>query len=199
MLVTWARCTVTDRPGFSAGQTGWGRLRELPGFLGRCGGWDRHDPDTAHVFGFWTDRFSYHDSTAGADDEPSDGTFEKSSLRTFMRRRDLSGGFQPRPSPAALLRVTYCKLRDGRFGNVIERHNRMWEPKLAVDSGMLGGFLAEEGNTEVLVYSRWRAFGDHEAYAAEIVGRVGTRPAPPPPDLATIERYLVDVVSDWSV
>jgi len=215
MLATWVRCTVTDRSGFIAGQAGWGRLRGLPGFLGRCGGWDRHDPDTAHLFGFWTDRFSYHDFLAGegiaerangavntaADDEPAtlDGTYEKSSVRTFMRRRDLSGGFQPRPSPAALLRVTYCKLRDGRFGNVIERYNRMWEPKLAVDSGMLGGFLAEEGNTEVLVFSRWRAFDDHEAYASAIVGRVGRHPQPPPPDLATIERYLVDVVPDWSV
>lgn len=225
MLVSWVRCTVTDRPGFSAGQAGWGRLREVPGFLGRCGGWDRDDRDTAHVFGFWTDRFSYHDflagegnperadtdhgrgsgrpngvvGTAGESASTLDGTFEKASVRTFMRRRDLSGGFQPRPSPAALLRVTYCRLRDGRFGNVIERYNRMWEPKLAVDSGMLGGFLAEEGNAEVLVFSRWRAFGDHEAYAAEIVERAGKHPPPPPPDLATVERYLVDVVGDWSV
>lgn len=199
MLVTWVRCTVTDRPGFHAGLADRSRPRDRAGLLGGCGGWDRHEPETAHVFAFWTDRFAYHDFLADGPGEPPDGTYEKSSVRTFMRRRDLAGGFQPKPSPAALLRVTYCKLRDGRFGNVIERYNRMWEPRLAVDSGMLGGLLAEEGNTEVLVFSRWRAFADHEAYAAAIVERAGERPTPPPPDLATIERHLVDVVEEWSV
>ncbi|MEV0644245.1 DUF4937 domain-containing protein [Phytomonospora sp. NPDC050363] len=200
MLVEWFRCEVTDRRAFESDRAAGERSRELPGFLGRCGGWDRDDPLLAHVFAFWTDRFSYHDFLAGADGELARReTCEKALVRTFMRRRDLPGGFQPRRRCAALLRVTYCALRDGRFGNVIERHNRMWEPRLAVASGMLGGFLAEERNTEVLVFSRWRERADHDAYCEEIVRRVRERPEPPPPEFATMERHLVDVVPDWTV
>lgn len=205
MLVKWIRCAVTDRPGFGMGQLAWRGLRGRPGFLGQCGGWDRDDPTVAHVFGFWSDRFAYQDSMSEAHDElaaAQEGTFAEIVVRTFIGRRELSGGFHPAAlSPdAALLRLTYCRVDGGRFGSVIDNYNRMWDPGLAMASGMLGGFLAEEGNSEVLVFSRWRAFADHEAYRTRMLHRVDGPPAPPPmADFAEMARHLVDVEPDWLV
>ncbi|WP_285663820.1 hypothetical protein [Actinorhabdospora filicis] len=171
MLVTWTRYDEAPAlvdPG------------ARPGFIARAGGFERGRPGAAHVLEFWSDRFAYHD--AGPVD---------ASARTFITRRELSGGFQPRMTGVGLLRLTHVRVPGGRFGEVIDRANRRWEPALAVASGMLGGFLAEEGNSEVLVLSCWRTFDDHERYRAEIAARAGEPPPTPG------EQVLVDVVPEW--
>lgn len=171
MLVTWTR--YEDAPPQAD-------PRPRPGFIARAGGRDRARPEAAHVLECWTDRFAYHD--AGPPDP---------AARTFITRRELPGGFHPRAAGAGLLRLTHVRVPGGRFGEVIDRANRRWEPTLAVASGMLGGFLAEEGNSEVLVLSCWRSFDDHERYRAEITARMGEQPPMPG------EQILIDVVPEW--
>ena len=90
MLIKWVVCTVTDRPGFSTGQSGWGELRDLPGFLGQSGGWSRTGPDRAEIVACWQDDASYQAFMAGPHDRlaaAQSGTYDSIQVRLFEADR----------------------------------------------------------------------------------------------------------------
>jgi len=88
MLIKWVRCRVADREAFHRGQLAWAGLRGMPGFRGQCGGWSRHDPDRAHILGFWADEPSYRAFMAGAHDRLAAaqiGSYAELEVRLFDR------------------------------------------------------------------------------------------------------------------
>jgi hypothetical protein len=62
MLIKWISCSVaiSSEVGFSTAQSRWRQLKEVPGFIGQIGGWERTCTRLiAHIFGFWSNSACY--------------------------------------------------------------------------------------------------------------------------------------------
>ncbi|WP_226678228.1 YdbC family protein [Mesobacillus jeotgali] len=61
MLIKSIRCQVDEQKKglFSEGQTQWGPLGHMKGFLGQMGGWCEKEPNTAWILAFWENQSFY--------------------------------------------------------------------------------------------------------------------------------------------
>ncbi|WP_433871381.1 DUF4937 domain-containing protein [Saccharopolyspora sp. CA-218241] len=191
MLVEWERCAVADRAGFDHGQRSWGGLRDLPGFLGRFGGWSGRG--TAHVFSFWADRLAHDRFSAGFREVFAAGQ-EPGRVLLFERRADI-GSPLPDTSGAGAAHLRHRRVAPERAERAAAVLDAVWVPGTAVAPGLLGGVVARR-SAEFLVLTRWSSALAHARYRAErfpvLLGQAGDDPAEE-------EADLVDVEPGWEV
>ena len=68
MLIKLMTVRTTDPDAFHQAQLAWNQLRDVPGFLGQCGGWSRAEAGVAHLVACWSDRAGYDAFMAGPHD-----------------------------------------------------------------------------------------------------------------------------------
>ena len=198
MLIKWITCEVVDRIAFARGQQAWRALREVPGFLGQCGGWGR---GAAHIFGFWQDRGSHelfrtttHDRIAAA----QAGTHRGLGVRLLDRRLDIGAGFPAGLGGAGVLRLAHCHIRPGRSASFTRVQEKVWIPGMAAAPGMLGGVVGRAGAAELAVLTAWRTAADHRSYQDEIFPGLFAA-ATPAHDTDTVTGDVITLDPAWTV
>lgn len=201
VLIKWIRCRVADSGAFSQAQLTWAGLRGLPGFLGQAGGWSRHEPGLAHVFGCWAGRPSYeafmtetHDRIAPVQMD----TYDEIVVRLFERRLDIGGRFPADFADSSLVRLAHCHVPATRQAHFIRAQAEVWNPGMAGAAGMRRGVFARRGESEFLVLSLWRSAMDHERYLRERFPRLRQRSGAAD-DLDSVAGDLVDLEPAWTV
>lgn len=151
MLLKWISCTVPDRDAFAAAQRGWGALSDLPGFLGQAGGWSRHTPGLAQIFGCWRDHAAYQAFMSGPHDRIAAGqagTYGTIQVRLFDALP--IAGRAPGFAGASLLRLDFVRA----------------QPAPPASPGFAGGVLARRAPGDYLVLTAWRSTADHDDLTA---------------------------------
>lgn len=85
MLIKWIVCTVEAeaRQAFSISQAGWGDLREVPGFIGQIGGWEKGDSPDACIVAFWKDEMTYKNFMENYHDRIYENNGQKGTYRAI--------------------------------------------------------------------------------------------------------------------
>lgn len=200
MLAKWIRCTVVDRDEFGRGQQAWDVLRGVHGFDGQRGGWDRDDPNVAHVVAHWADPVSYAAFMTGSHDslaERQAPSYTGIRVRTFERGQAI--GHPPqRVRGGETLRLAHCVVHVQRVEHFVEAQRSVWNPGMTETAGFRGGIFAQRGESEFLVVTQWESATAHDAYRREVFPALRDR-AEPVRDLASITGCLVELDPAWYV
>ncbi|MFI8492440.1 YdbC family protein [Peribacillus butanolivorans] len=159
MLIKWIKCQVNEenKSSFSNAQEGWGDLKQLDGFIGQIGGWDKNNPFEAGIISFWRDDRSYQAFM----EQQHDGIFEKSnqrntysniSVQIFEKMFNTSKtDMTDFLSKGSLHRVADCFVETNKQLEFEHMQKEVWNKGMMASPGMFAGVFAEKKNGRYLV------------------------------------------------
>ena len=98
-----------------------------------------------------------HDGLAAA----QSGTYDAIDVRLFDHRSGVGQGIV---AGDGLLRLTHCRVGAARRADFVRARAAAWSRP-----GMLGGTVAQRGDREFLVLSRWRSTVDHDRFTGDLI------------------------------
>lgn len=219
VLLKWIDCHVPAerRDAFSRAQEQWDALRDVTGFVGQVGGWQRGEPDRAGILAVWDDRVA-HDAFMGEiHDRIVDGsgqaeTYDRLAVTLFEEILDMPGAAGDMASAVeqgTFLRVADCVLHPKRRDHFVEVQRDVWRLGMSRTDGMLGGVCGEACGKmgtvpdnhvppRFLVATLWESATANDAYVAATLPSLRVR-AKPQCDIARLEGWAIVLEPRWRV
>ncbi|KON70938.1 hypothetical protein AKG34_20615 [Peribacillus butanolivorans] len=172
MLIKWIKCQVNEKnkSSFSNAQEGWGELKQVDGFIGQIGGWDKNNPFEAGIISFWRDDRSYQAFMEQQHDEIFEksnqrNTYSNISVHIYEKMFNISTtDMTDFLSKGSLLRVADCFVETNKQLEFKHMQKEVWNKGMKASPGMLAGVFAEKKNGRYLVASLWENDRSHQWY-----------------------------------
>lgn len=184
MIIKWVvySISVSERRSFANQQRKWKQYANVPGFLGRLGGWNLENPIEASTFTFWKDIESYQSFLqTRKEDQQMDQKSQWSILDTqiYQKQGDISG-LTPHPTFASiaecghLLKVGDCRVRPGNRERFIHMQQSVWNLGMANTPGMTSGLFGEstQDTNRFIILTRWKNESEYQAYEEHILPKL---------------------------
>ena len=211
MILKWMVCDVPSeqRNAFSEAQKTWSVLKEVPGFLGQCGGWDnKTSEDSACILGFWETEEQYQSFMETVHDDVTAASQQEQTYKSLLTTRWKSLFAMPGEAESlrqtleqgSCIRVADCRLHEGRSSHFVEAQRSVWAPGMAACSGMKGGLFVrhEEIQGRFMVLTFWEDLAAHQHYMEYAFARL-FRDSEAEKDLRSVHGYRLSQVEGWRV
>lgn len=208
MLIKWIKCQVNefDKTLFSNAQCSWSKVKNVDGFLGQIGGWDKHNQCVAGIISFWKDNHSYKNFMENIHDEIFENsnqrnTYSKISTNIYEKLSNISSADMTNfLSKGEILRVADCLIVPGTETYFEKMQQEVWNKGMSESNGMLSGVFCKDknDNERYLVASIWKDESLHQYYVKNKLPLLIKRSAVKE-ITKNISGNLIEINSKWTV
>ena len=215
MFIKHLVCKTTHRTRFAEGQAAWRQLSEVPGFIGRLGGWSVSNDHEAVILSLWQDEDTYLAFMTGQHDglyADSGHAAVMGSVQTECYRQVMTIPGRDSDLDALVSRLVAGDGESGTYMRMVEStlhpeacdrfqeaQHELWNPALASSGVLTGTFgMSIEDATRFLTVSVWPSAAVHDVYNRTVVPQL-MREADVIGNCRAITGRLVTVEPFWSV
>jgi quinol monooxygenase YgiN len=210
MLLKWIVCSIPEeqQEAFARSQTHWQALREVPGFLGRIGGWAGGSPPCAAILALWQDEVCYQQFMQEQHRQMlqaciQDATYNIQTTTLFHDLSPISGtetNLLTALSISKLLRVTDAQTFPERAEAFLHNQLHIWNPDMERSAGLHSGVLAQSRTDphRYLVASLWQNRQAHQLFLSNIFPQLRLQ-FKLPQTVQHIKGWYVQLEHEWLV